>query len=70
MPESSAFSDAERSLFSLAQIQHLMRVEFNRAGRYSYPIVCMIIAIDRLGTCATSTATRPKRSSWRASSRC
>lgn len=49
MPESSAFSDAERSLFSLAQIQHLMRVEFNRAGRYSYPIVCMIIAIDRLG---------------------
>ncbi|MFT5051267.1 MAG: diguanylate cyclase (GGDEF)-like protein [Chlamydiales bacterium] len=48
MPE-SAFSDADRSLFSLAQIQHLMRVEFNRAGRYSYPIVCMIIGVDRLG---------------------
>ena len=49
MPESSSFSDADRSLFSLAQIQHLMRVEFNRAGRYSYPIMCMLIAIDRLG---------------------
>ena len=40
---------AERSLFSLAQIQHLMRVEFNRAQRYDYPIVCMMISLDRLG---------------------
>ncbi|MDA1264523.1 MAG: GGDEF domain-containing protein [Planctomycetota bacterium] len=40
---------ADRSLFSLAQIQHLMRVEFNRAQRYDYPIVCMMIAVDRLG---------------------
>lgn len=40
---------AEQGLFSLAQIQHLMRVEFNRAQRYDYPIVCMMIAIDRLG---------------------
>ena len=39
----------EHGLFSLAQIQHLMRVEFNRAQRYDYPIVCMMIAIDRLG---------------------
>lgn len=42
-------SSGERGLFSLSQIQHLMRVEFNRAQRYSYPIVCMIIAVDRLG---------------------
>lgn len=42
-------SPADRSLFSLAQIQHLMRVEFNRAQRYDYPIACMMIAIDRLG---------------------
>ena len=42
-------SPADRSLFTLAQIQHLMRVEFNRAQRYDYPIVCMLIAIDRLG---------------------
>jgi len=39
----------ESGLFSLAQIQHLMRVEFNRAQRYDYPIVCMMIAVDRLG---------------------
>ncbi len=37
------------SLFSLAQIQHLMRVEFNRAQRYAYPISCMMVAVDRLG---------------------
>ncbi len=36
-------------LFSLAQIQHLMRVEFNRAQRYNYPISCMMISVDRLG---------------------
>ena len=42
-------SSSEKSLFSLAQIQHLMRVEFNRAQRYDYPIGCLIIAVDRLG---------------------
>lgn len=40
---------AEKSLFSLAQIQHLMRVEFSRAQRYGYPIACLMIAVDRLG---------------------
>ncbi len=40
---------ADKSLFSLAQIQHLMRVEFNRAQRYGYPISCLMIAVDRLG---------------------
>ncbi len=45
----SPFSKSDRSLFSLAQIQHLMRVEFRRAQRYRYPIVCMVMAIDRLG---------------------
>lgn len=39
----------EKSLFSLAQIQHLMRVEFNRAQRYGYPIACLMLGIDRLG---------------------
>ena len=42
-------SHSDRSLFSLTQIQHLMRVEFNRAQRYNYPIVCMLISVDRLG---------------------
>jgi len=40
---------SEKSLFSLAQIQHLMRVEFNRAQRYAYPIACLILGVDRLG---------------------
>ncbi len=40
---------SEKSLFSLAQIQHLMRVEFNRAQRYGYPIACLMLGIDRLG---------------------
>ena len=42
-------SDTQGALFSLAQIQHLMRVEFNRAQRYGYAISAMLIAIDRLG---------------------
>ncbi|MBJ19088.1 MAG: hypothetical protein CL933_06640 [Deltaproteobacteria bacterium] len=39
-------SDPE--LFSLAQIQHLMRVEFGRAQRYEYPMGCLLIQVDRL----------------------
>lgn len=38
-----------RSLYSVAQIQHVLRVEFTRAQRYRYPIVCLMIAIDQLG---------------------
>lgn len=37
-------------ILSLAQIQHLMRVEFSRAQRYGYPIVCLVVALDQLGT--------------------
>jgi diguanylate cyclase (GGDEF)-like protein len=40
---------SDKSLFSLAQIQHLMRVEFNRAQRYRYSIACLMLGIDRLG---------------------
>lgn len=36
-------------VLSLAQIQHLMRVEFSRAQRYGYPIACLVVAVDRLG---------------------
>ncbi|MFT4538306.1 MAG: diguanylate cyclase (GGDEF)-like protein [Planctomycetota bacterium] len=45
----SSFDATDRYLFSLAQIQHLMRVEFNRAQRYRYPISCMLMSVDRLG---------------------
>jgi diguanylate cyclase (GGDEF)-like protein len=41
--------DETPTLFTLAQIQHLMRVEFSRAQRYGYPVVCLILSIDQLG---------------------
>lgn len=40
--------NAERGLFSLAQIQHLIKVEFHRAQRYGYPLSCLLVGIDRL----------------------
>jgi diguanylate cyclase (GGDEF)-like protein len=36
-------------LYSVAQIQHVLRTEFGRAQRYRYPIVCLMVAIDQLG---------------------
>lgn len=41
-------SPADPGLFSLAQIMHLLRVEFSRAQRYEYPLLCMLFAVDRL----------------------
>lgn len=38
-----------REVYSLAQIQHLARVEFARARRYAYPLVAFELAVDRLG---------------------
>lgn len=35
-------------LFSPRELEGQMRVEFERAQRHKYPIVCMLIAIDRL----------------------
>jgi diguanylate cyclase (GGDEF)-like protein len=34
--------------FSQAQILHLMKTEFSRARRHSYPLACVLIRIDRL----------------------
>jgi diguanylate cyclase (GGDEF)-like protein len=36
-------------VFSLTQIRHLMRVEFSRAQRYSYPVSCIAVSCDRMG---------------------
>jgi len=35
-----------QDLFSLTQIRHLMRVEFSRAQRYSYPLGGLVIRVD------------------------
>jgi diguanylate cyclase (GGDEF)-like protein len=42
------FKGSLKDLFSPAQIQHLMRVEFDRARRHKYPIVMLLIAVDRV----------------------
>jgi diguanylate cyclase (GGDEF)-like protein len=50
MPDTRTSGSAGgRSLYSVAQIQHVLRIEFGRAQRYRYPIVCLVIAIDQLG---------------------
>lgn len=41
--------DVAKEIYSFAQIQHLVRVEFSRAQRYAYPLVVLEIAVDRLG---------------------
>jgi len=42
------FRGSDTGLFTPEQIQRLMRIEFDRAQRYKYPIVFMLIAVDRL----------------------
>lgn len=42
-------AESHSGLFSLAQILHLMRVEFARAQRYGYPLACLLVAVDGLG---------------------
>jgi diguanylate cyclase (GGDEF)-like protein len=50
MPDSSLHAGESRpSLFSFAQIQHVLRVEFGRAQRYHYPLACLVIGVDQLG---------------------
>ena len=36
------------SPFSQAQILHLMKTEFARARRYSFPVSCMVVRVERL----------------------
>lgn len=45
---SALFKGSAADLFSPAQVQRLMRVEFERAQRYRYPVVLLLIAVDRL----------------------
>jgi diguanylate cyclase (GGDEF)-like protein len=42
------FSNSNQGLFTPEEIRRLMRIEFDRAQRYEYPIVCMLIEVDRL----------------------
>jgi len=52
MPEfrsSSSTQDDAQGLFSPAEVEELMRVEFARAARHGHPVVCFAIGVDRLG---------------------
>lgn len=48
-----ASSDQSPRLFSLAQIQHVLKVEFSRARRYRYPLTLLCLEIDNLGALRT-----------------
>ena len=43
------YSDSEQGLFTPADIQRLMRIEYDRAVRYEIPFCLMLIDVDRLG---------------------
>lgn len=42
------FEGDDGGLFGPVEIEHFMRTEYERARRYKYPIVCSVLAIDRL----------------------
>lgn len=44
--------DAVHGLFSPSEVEELMRVEFARAARHKYPVVCMALGVDRLAQLA------------------
>jgi diguanylate cyclase (GGDEF)-like protein len=46
--QSSLFKGSGRDLFTPAQVQQLMRVEFDRAKRHGHPLVMLLISVDRL----------------------
>lgn len=46
--QTARMSDSGQGLFSAGEIEGLMRVEFERARRHKFPLVCMRIAVDRL----------------------
>jgi diguanylate cyclase (GGDEF)-like protein len=46
---SAQFKASPQGLFSAEEIRRLMRIEFDRARRYHYPIVMLLVSVDRLG---------------------
>jgi len=49
---SSQIKGSDQDLFSPEEIRSLMRVEFERAQRYRYPVVLLAITVDRLAQLA------------------
>jgi len=44
----SSFRGSAAALFGQEQIEALMRVEYERAARYDFPVLCLMIGVDRL----------------------
>lgn len=42
------FSGSDQDLFSPEEVRQLMRAEVDRSRRYSYPLACMVVGVDRL----------------------
>jgi diguanylate cyclase (GGDEF)-like protein len=42
------YDGGDGGLFSLQEVQRLMRIEFDRSKRYHYPLACFLIVVDRL----------------------
>lgn len=42
------FAGERSGLFTRDEVDRLMRVEFERARRYSYPVACLLVQVDRL----------------------
>ncbi|MBL8863354.1 MAG: diguanylate cyclase [Planctomycetes bacterium] len=49
MNDSSTRAADGRRLFSVAQIQHVLRTEFGRGQRYRYPLSVLVLSVDQLG---------------------
>jgi len=49
MSNQAQFKASPQGLFSAEEIRRLMRIEFDRARRYHYPIVMLLVSVDRLG---------------------
>jgi len=51
MPEFQTvrLSEAAQGLFSAEEVERLMRAEFDRAVRHKFPLVVMLVGVDRLG---------------------
>jgi diguanylate cyclase (GGDEF)-like protein len=47
--QDTRFSEHGRGLFTPREIEHLMRIEFERSQRHSLPLVCLLLGVDRLG---------------------
>lgn len=52
-PASLSFSNTGTALFTSDEVRALMQIEFERAERYTYPVACLLVQVDRLADIQT-----------------